>query len=264
MQRTELFGVPVDLGTKADALSFVEKRIREKKRTFITTPNPEFIVDAQGDKEFRAILQKADLALPDGSGIIWALRIIKGRPSINPLRLPGVDFMLALCKRAAEQKWTVSLLGGGENVAEETKKVLERRFPGIRICVLSERDPSTPPFDLAQDLRPFDFTQGSAQDDVKRHLLFVALGHKKQERFIVENQGRLGAAVAMGVGGAFDYISGRVPRAPQWMQSAGFEWLFRLFVQPWRIKRQWKLLVFVFLVLRAYFYVVCLRRNNPL
>lgn len=231
-------------------LEFLTSRIAQGKKTFVVTPNPEFFVFARHNPWFEAILKKADLAIPDGIGLVWASRFL-GQPIKE--RISGTDLMEKLCRKAAKKKWSVYLLGGEAGVAKKTLVVLKKRYPGLQGWA-----ESGPELELVTDhLSPI--TEKKIAKIIQEintkepDLLFVAFGMGKQEKFITDNWGKLKVTLAMGVGGAFDYLSGQVPRAPEWVRKAGLEWLFRLFRQPWRWKRQLRLIEFVWLVLKQRF-----------
>ena len=149
--------------------------------------------------------------------------------------------MEQLCRQAAQSGWLVGFLGGQDRVAKKCAEVLQARFPGLKISFSENGGEVLYSGETTQDLSKLPQTD----------ILFVALGHIKQEKWIVRHLQSVQAKVFMGVGGAFDYIAGIVPRAPLWMRKIGLEWLFRLMVQPWRIKRQLSLLKFVLSVLTS-------------
>jgi len=231
-------------------LAFLRSRIVENRKTFVTTLNPEFLVFAEQNPWFKAILKKADVAIPDGVGLVWASRILN-----QPIkeRISGTDLMEKLCQKAAKKKWSVYLIGGQPGVAEKTLAVLKKRYPGLKGWAKSG-----PKLELIKNN-----WSPKAKKEVKNtvkeinakkpDLLFVAFGMGKQEKFIADNWRKLNVNFAMGVGGAFDYLSGTVPRAPNWVRGVGLEWLFRLFCQPWRWKRQVRLIEFVWLVIKEKF-----------
>lgn len=211
-----IFGVKIDDVNMDEAVSKVHVWLQGKAKKYIVTPNPEFIMTAQDDPEFKKILNKADLSIPDGVGLKLSGRIKN--------TIPGTDLMERLIALAAEKGFVVGLLGGMNGVAEQAAERLQKKYPRLKI------DSSSP------------------------DLLFVAFGHPKQEKWIAKNLSRFPVKVAMGVGGAFDYISGQVPRAPIRLRRIGLEWLFRLLLQPWRIKRQLKLLTFVWFCVKLKLY----------
>ena len=154
-------------------------------------------------------------------------------------RVSGTDLMDALCGVAAEKGFVVGFLGGGKRVAEKTAECLKKKYPGLKVAFAESGmkvDRNGEWTDSSFDIPPVD-------------ILFVAFGHIKQEKWIANNLDKIPVKIAMGVGGAFDYLSGRILRAPIWIRELGFEWLFRLAVQPWRIKRQLVLLKYLWLII---------------
>ncbi len=213
-----VLGVRVDEFTKQAALDRVLSFFVDGRQHTIFTPNPEMLVDAQKDKEFQKILNSGSLNICDGKGIELVSR---GKLK----RIPGVDFLLDICRFAAEERKRIYLLGSldGE-VLQKTKRMLEEKFSGIQIVGI---DPSDGDMEQIRAVAP--------------DILFVAFGHGKQEKWIYENLLKLPSVrVAMGVGGAFDMLSGKTHRAPRLLRRFGLEWLWRLMIQPWRIGRIWK------------------------
>ncbi|MDD5147528.1 MAG: WecB/TagA/CpsF family glycosyltransferase [Candidatus Daviesbacteria bacterium] len=250
--KIDILGVKIDKVNLTEALVVVEKWIRNPGKHYIVTPNLEFILAAQKDKEFREILNKADLAIPDSSSLglsdwllrktrlerllLWPLFFFPIKPMMQFDVVTGTDFMEALCKLSAEKGLTTGFLGGNGEVAKETADCLMRKYPNLKVSYVSsggvvDKDGTTSYILPATDL------------------LFVAFGHIKQEKWIAKNLDKIPVRVAMGVGGAFDYFSGRVRRAPKRIRESGFEWLFRLVIQPWRIKRQLVLFKYLRLIL---------------
>ncbi len=205
----------------------------------ICTVNPEFIIDARRNDAFAAVLRRADLCVPDGVGVLWAARR-QGVPLRE--RVTGSDGIYRIAERAASEGWRLFLLGAAPGVAEQAAAALRQRSPGLQIVGThggSPRDADWPEIERAlAESRP-DF-------------LFVAFGHPRQDLWIDEHRddlAALGVRVAMGVGGAFDFVAGVQQRAPRWMQQLGLEWLYRLLREPWRWRRMAKLPVFVWGVL---------------
>lgn len=229
--KVNILGVKIDDVSVDQAIECVSGWIKEGGKHYIVTPNPEFIVAAYSDPDFKKILNKADLAIPDGAGLKITGRIKN--------TTTGIDLMEALCQEASEKGWKVGLIGGRGGVATKAAEVLKKRYPNLKITYAIE-GPQIP-----ENSEDPDSQNVRKQTD----LLFVALGMGKQEGWIVESMKKVDSYVFMGVGGAFDYISGNVKRAPIWMRKLGLEWLFRLIVQPWRIKRQVNLLKFIYLLI---------------
>ena len=200
--KIDIFGVKIDNLTMDEAL--------ERIKGFVVLPYSEFIVRAQKDQEFKNILNSADFCLCEGRGLWLVARFLKKpiKESIN-----GVDLIHNL-------KGKIFLFGGKEGVARKVKEKLDTKVVGTEHG--------------HQDLKKVIKKVNKA----KPNILLVGLGSPKQEKWIYENLAKMPSVkMAVGVGGAFDFISGRVKRAPKFLQKIGLEWLWRLILQPWRIKR---------------------------
>jgi len=253
MERPKILGVLFDNVTKKEALERVLKKIWNesknqnhsqnfnqnnhqndsqnndqdragKEALFIATPNPEILLEARKNEPFRKILNQTDLNIADGFGIILASWVNK-----TPLkeRLTGTDFMQIICQHAPKET-KIFLLGAAPGIAEKTKKELEKRFANIQVVGTCSGSPA---LEEENHLRQLINKSGA-------EILFVAFGAPKQEIWIARNLPHLtNIKIAMGVGGAFDFISGTIKRAPTWMRKLGLEWLYRLIKQPSRIGR---------------------------
>jgi N-acetylglucosaminyldiphosphoundecaprenol N-acetyl-beta-D-mannosaminyltransferase len=233
-----ILGIRVHNVTYEEALQQMDEFVRSGEPHHVVTVNPEFIMAARKDPDFARILNEADLALPDGQGLLWASRIL-GSPLRE--RVTGVDALTRLAALAAEKRYSVYLLGAAEGVAEEAASQLGHRHPGLPVVGTYAGSPSP---EEEEDIV-------SLVRRANPHILFVAYGAPKQEKWIERNLARLGVPLAMGVGGAFDFISGRATRAPRSFQRVGLEWLYRLIRQPWRWRRMLALPRFAWLVFRA-------------
>lgn len=236
----DLLGVRVDSVDYGQTLAQIEQWVRDAPSgpaRQICTVNPEFIVDAQSDPAFRQVLNEADLCVADGAGVMVAARLLG---KALPQRVTGSDGILHIAERAAQRNWRLFLLGAAPGIADAASQVLLERFPGTRIagCYAGSPKANEWPF-IVRKLR-------AAKPDI----LFVAYGHPRQDFWIWSHKADLPCSVAMGVGGAFDYLAGVQPRAPEGMRRFGLEWLYRLATQPWRWRRMLKLPIFVALVLK--------------
>lgn len=175
--------------------------------------------------------------MADGVGIVWSARLL-GKPV--PARVTGSDGIHHICARAAQAGWRVYFLGAAPGVAAQAAAILQSEYPGLVVAGTHSGSPS------AEDWLEIEAILRVARAD----LLFVAFGHPKQDFWIHTHRGDLPVQVAIGVGGAFDFIAGVSTRAPLWMRRLGIEWLHRLLTQPWRWRRMLKLPVFVGMVLR--------------
>jgi N-acetylglucosaminyldiphosphoundecaprenol N-acetyl-beta-D-mannosaminyltransferase len=237
------------LGVRVDRLSRLEavQRIMEIVARWrasenqlpcqqLITVNPEFVMAAQRNAEFRQAINAATLVTADGVGVVWAARHLKA-PTYG--RVTGVDTLVDLAKRCAEVGYRMYLLGAAPGVAEEAAIRLQSLAPGLQIAGTYAGSPA-----LAEEEGIIDRVR-AAQADV----LCVAYGAPAQDLWIYRNLARLPVALAVGVGGAYDFLSGRQRRAPLLMQRMGMEWLYRLYREPWRWRRMLALPRFALLVL---------------
>jgi len=232
VSRIELLGIPIDALTEREAVEWVAGAISERRPRLVVSVNPERTMQALRDPALASILRSADLSLADGAGVLWASRRI-GRPL--PGRVAGVDFLKALAYRGAAQGWRFFFLGGAPGVAESAGAALRAAYPGFNLVGTFGGSPD-PGDDRAS-------TEAVRQSGAQ--LLFVAYGGGREEAWLSRNLVASGAVIGMGVGGAFDFISGRAPRAPAFMREHGLEWLHRLSRQPWRWRRMLALPRFV-------------------
>lgn len=278
-----ILGVKIDYITIDQAVETVEKWLQRKGKHYIVTPNPEMIVDSQFDIEFKSALNEADLAIPDSSRLGWANKLLESKnPFLRLTLLPfflfpkllpgakyptitGTDLMERLIAKSEEKGFTTAYLGGKNRVAVKLYKCLRKKYPKLKI-VFSSGEISVDEAgntDFKNERHGINDIKNIKSNQLVREkfnlhritdkidILFVAFGHKKQEKWMCKNLPKLNARVMVGVGGAFDYLSGEVKRAPQILRSMGLEWVFRLAVQPFRIKRFWKLPYFLYMVITS-------------
>ncbi len=203
----------------------------------VATVNPEFIMRARRDPEFARVLESADLCLADGTGVVWAARR-QGCSLAAPVT--GTDLVPPLAELCAKRGFRLFLLGADPGVADDLAVRLRVEHPELAVAAhAGSPDPSA-------DEETLSLIRAH-----RAQVVLVAFGAPKQEMWIDRLKDRAGVAVGIGVGGAFDYLTGRVPRAPLWMRRAGLEWLFRLVRQPWRVRRMAVLPVYAIKVLSA-------------
>lgn len=229
--KVDVLGVKIDDVNIDEAIERVEHWIWNPGKYYIVTPNPEMIVAAKEDELFRKALNDADLSIPDGKGLRLSGKVKN--------TFSGTDFMEKLVALAAEKGFAVGFLGGSGEVAKRCAECLLKKYPNLKVSFAH----SGGKVDWYGHLTGSDFAVPPTD------ILFVAFGHIKQEKWIRSNLRYIPVKLAMGVGGAFDYLSGVVPRAPKWIREIGFEWLFRLVIQPWRIKRQLAFIKYLWLLI---------------
>jgi N-acetylglucosaminyldiphosphoundecaprenol N-acetyl-beta-D-mannosaminyltransferase len=255
-----------------DILSYTENNLLvDCKSHYICTTNSEFIVDAQADTHFKEIINAADLSLPDGVGVIFAYRFLTAIRNLNknnPLytlhvlatglsvlvksllqdkviqeRRDGVTLVEKLCDIADKKKYSIFLLGGKDSVTNDNvgsvsglaAANIRNKYPNIDIIGNSSQYNR----EETDDDKTISYIKQCMQENGIHRLdyLFVAYGHKYQEKWIVRNANKIPASLSVGVGATLDYISGVNKRAPSIYINNGLEWLFRIIDQPWRFKR---------------------------
>lgn len=234
MNSLSFLGVRVDDVTVDETLAIIARYVEAGRPRQVATINPEFVMAARRQLDFKAVLNAADLCVPDGVGLMWGSRLLR-----HPLRgrVPGVDLVWRVAELAAERGWSIFLLGGFEGVGQRTASRLHERHPSLRVAGLYEGHPGDP--ETVERVR-------HAHPEV----LLVAYGAPAQDLWIARHKKDLGVPVAIGVGGSFDFIAGRAKRAPAWLRRIGLEWLHRLVHEPWRWRRMLALPKFAILVLR--------------
>ena len=245
----KILGVEIDSVTMDEAVAKAQDFLLSNKQNFIFTPNPEMLVDAQNDAYFKKVLNLGDLNLSDGFGV----SLVSGG---KIKRVTGVDFVYKICELAQQENKKIFLLGAGSrDVLKQASDSLKVKYPGLHIVGYNPG----PKIEFLKVDDEQKIVSDREQNDQALHeiimagpdILLVAFGHNKQEKWIYENAKYLPSVrIAMGVGGALDFIAGfdyaghKVRRAPCFLRKIGLEWLYRLIFQPWRFGRILKATVF--------------------
>ena len=224
--KRDILGVQFDPVTLDEALEQGQQLLNDPGFHYVVTPNPEFILTARKDPEFQRTLNGADLALPDGIGVVYAAKIL-GTP-VNG-RVPGIEFAQGLMRRMAGTDKSLFLLGAKPGVAEKAADNLRREYPGLKICGVHDGY-------FQEDGPVVEAIRASGAD-----VVFVCLGAPKQELWMRDHGPATGARLMIGLGGCLDVFAGNVQRAPDFWQRAGLEWFYRLCKEPSRIGRMAKL-----------------------
>lgn len=239
--RISILGVKVHCVDMGAALGIIRSYIGSGEPHMVVTADSYSIVTAQNDEDFRAVVNSADLVTPDSSGILTGARWL-GKPLTS--RASGVDIAHNLCRIAAEDDFSIFLLGAQPGVAELAAEKLKSELPGLTIAGTHHGYfPSSEDAQVAARVK-----------DSGAKVLLLALGIPRQEKWIRAHLSDLGVYVAMGVGGSLDVFSGRVKRAPAWMQRHGLEWAYRLAMNPRKIRKVAALPQFLGLVLREKYF----------
>ena len=224
--KQDILGIQFDNLTLDEAVEAGTALLKDDRFHYVVTPNPEFILSAETDLEFKSILNQADLVLPDGIGVVYSARIL-GTPLKN--RVPGIDFAERMLSVLNEMGGRLFLLGAKPGVADQAGEKILERYPNI---VLSGTQDG-----YFKDEAAVVRLIADAHPD----LLFVCLGAPKQEKWMSRWGIHTGAKLAIGLGGVLDVFSGNVERAPEQWQKMGLEWAYRLKKEPKRIGRMARL-----------------------
>jgi N-acetylglucosaminyldiphosphoundecaprenol N-acetyl-beta-D-mannosaminyltransferase len=229
VERVNILGVNICAIHMGQAIQAIEERIARQDPGYVCVTSVHGVLECVYDPSLRRIFNDSGLITPDGMGIVWTLRIM-GQRQVS--RVYGPDLMLAMCQRSQELGWRHYLYGGGPGIAEKLSSALQSRFPGLQIvgtCCPPFR-PLTPDED-----RCFIEQINAARPDI----VWVGISTPKQERWMSTHLGVVKAPVLIGVGAAFDFLSGTKRQAPRWMQRSGLEWAFRLGCEPRRLWRRY-------------------------
>jgi len=226
LERAEILGVTFDNITMRQAVDRTMELIRSGRTAFVVTPNAEIAYDCIKDREFRELINKADLVIPDGAGVVLASKILK-----TPLRqkVAGIELAEALLPELAKQGKKLFLLGAKPGVAERAAEKMEQIAPGLDVC------------GCLHGYFESDEEAVEAINAAKADIVFVCLGSPKQERWMYRNADKLVPCTMIGLGGSLDVFAGEAKRAPELMIRMNLEWLYRLYKQPSRIGRMMRL-----------------------
>ncbi len=236
MEKVNILGVPFVNVSPEGAVDKICEYLNSDGKHIVFTPNPEMVMLAQKDSGFNEILNKSDMNIPDGIGIIYASKI-KGHPIKQ--RVAGYDTVQSVFDKIKDTDKTVYFFGGSPGVTDAAKAEMEKLHKGLKIVGCANGY-----FDEQREKEIIAEINEKAPD-----LLLVGIGFPKQEKWIYDNLASLNVRVAIGVGGSFDVMSGRVKRAPDIFIKLGLEWFHRLITQPSRFVRMLQLPLFMLKVI---------------
>ena len=252
MTHKKLLGIEAKEQSKKDILEKIKeysktrnsKLVTQKKFRHIVSLNPENFIEIQKNAKFRNVVTTAQIKIIDGVGVRLAGTILGIEVGE---RVTGVDLMGDIMEMAYRESLKVLLIGGKNKLAEELAECYRQKHKNMKLVGIEG----------IKDIKNIKKTENdrifSIVSHNRPHIILAAFGSPAQELWFEANKSKLRGIVCMGVGGSFDFAAGRVKRAPHFMRKLGLEWLFRLFTQPWRIKRQLKLFEFGWLVLKEKF-----------
>lgn len=244
MEKLSIMGIRIDNKTMTETMDIIKKKLHKNEQYIIYTPNTEFVMMCQNDEEFSNLMNKSDINIPDGIGLIYASRIKK-----HPLKekVAGYDLSVNLLKLANEQGLRLFVIGGKPGVAEAAMKNVHDMYPNINI--VGAQHGYFKGTHLGKNGHEEELRVLENINKAEPHILFVGFGAKKQEQWIEYNKDKINAKIIIGNGGTLDGIAGNVKRAPEIFITLGLEWFYRLIKEPKRIKRQILLPMFMLKVL---------------
>ena len=242
--RIKFLNTYVDNLTMCEAIEETEKLIREKKHSYIVTPNMDHIVLMEKDEQFKEIYDKADLILTDGKPLLW---IAKSQGTPIKEKISGSDFFPKMCELAAKKGHKIYILGAAEGVAAKAAENLKTKYKGLQIV-----GTYSPPIGFEKNREEIEYIIekiNSSDTDI----LAVALGSPKGEKFIYKIKDKISASLSISIGATVDFEAGNIKRAPKWMSNNGLEWLFRITQDPGRlIKRYWNDAISIIPIIKKY------------
>ncbi len=242
MTSNTLLGFTVPNDTKKIVLEKIIKNIQQDKQfQHVVSLNPEIITAGLHNLEFSKVIRTAQISIIDGTGVVVAGKLL-GIPVTT--RITGTDLMSELMDLAGEMSLTVVLIGGKGNVANSIAECYKQKYKNARFFGLEGFKDIANPTDAENE------AVNSIVAATRPSLVFVSFGSPAQELWIDRHKNLFEHSTVLGVGGAFDFLSGNISRAPVIIRRIGLEWLYRLIVQPWRWKRQLNLIAFMWLVLK--------------
>lgn len=244
MESINIFGVKIHNTTLDETTELVREFLQEEGLKTIYTPNTEIVMAAKDDKNLRNLLNKGDLIIPDGIGLIYGSRIQK-RPLKE--RVTGFDTSIKLLEIGNEKGYSIYFLGGKDGIARDAAKNVKEKYPNIKIAGFHHGYFKGSHLGLKDEKEEREII--NSINEKNPDIIFVGLGFPKQEIWIDANRDKLKGKVIIGNGGVMDILSGNAKRAPEIYQKLGLEWFYRLMKEPSRIKRQLVLPKFMLQVL---------------
>lgn len=229
MNKVDILGVPIAAIDLDQAANQIEYWIVKGRKVYVTVTGVHGIMESQYNEEVKRIHRNSAMCVPDGMPTVWIGKIY-GHKKMG--RVYGPDLMLEMIKRSSESGYTNFFYGGKTGVPERLQDRLSARFPGLRVV-----GTLSPPFGPMNDKEEDDFRELIRQ--LSPDIMWVGLSTPKQEIWMATHLEKLDTRVMIGVGAAFDFHSGLVRQAPAWIQKCGFEWFFRMCVEPRRLWRRY-------------------------
>ena len=226
-KRVNILGCPFDAISFAETVEAMRRTIREGEFLQIVPGSVDFVIKAKKDPAFASELWRAGLVVADGVPITWAASLLQD--SLRG-RVSGTDLVWSCAELSAEMDFSIAMIGSTADISMRAARNMEAAFPRASLYAI----PTPFPLGVAENDNLVEQIR-----DVNAKIVLVALGAPRQERWVQANLERCGAHVGIGVGSAFDIISGDKPRAPRWLQAMGLEWMQRMVLEPRRLGRRY-------------------------
>lgn len=226
----DVLGIPLALTTYERAMEWIDARVETREKGYVCVAAVHTVMACQEDPELREAVLNSSLTVPDGQPLVWAMNALG---SNLPSRVYGPELMARHCERSAQTGTRIFLYGGrNQGALVQLALNLRRRYPGLKIV-----GGYSPPFRTLSDEE-----EAGVVAEINRSgadVVWVGIGVPKQEKWMAAMRDRLDAPVLIGVGAAFDFHAGLVAQAPNWIQSLGMEWAYRLSREPKRLWRRY-------------------------
>lgn len=232
-----IFGVPFSKLSLQDTVQYLTDAVNSGQPHQVITANPIMVMEARQNPDYLAMMNRAELIVPDGAGVVWAANYV-GQPVAE--RVTGFELLHELMKAGETHRWKVYFVGASPVIIQAAVEKLSQKYPLVNI--VGVRDGYFGPEDDEEVIAEIQ--------EAKPDLLFVGRSADRQEPWIDNYKSRLQVPVIMGVGGSYDVISGKLKRAPKWFIRMRLEWFYRLLQEPWRYKRMMVLPKFALTVMR--------------
>jgi N-acetylglucosaminyldiphosphoundecaprenol N-acetyl-beta-D-mannosaminyltransferase len=238
--RINILGVHISAINMTQALETIADWLARREPHYVCVTPAHVVMDCYWNPSLRKLFNESGLTTPDGMSIVWLLKL-HGYRNVN--RVYGADLMLEVCRISEDKQWRHFFYGGAPGVADALADRLLARFPKLQIA-----GTYSPPFRPLTESEDMDVRRRIAASQAD--IVWIGISSPKQEQWMAEHIGKMNAPVLIGVGAAFDFLSGRKRQAPRWVQRSGLEWLFRLATEPGRLWRRYaQYPLFVVLVL---------------
>lgn len=230
MEKQPLLNTYVNNVSMDETIGYIEQLVQSKKRSYVVAINVDVVMKIEEDSYLKEVTDNADMVLVDGKPLVW---ISNWHKKPVKAKISGSDLVPNICEVAAKKGYSIFFIGGKDGIAEQAKKNLEEKLPGINIV-----GTYAPPFGFEKDQAELDKINNMITD-ANPDLLIVCFGCPKQEKFIYENYQKYCPTVSICAGATIDFLAGNVKRAPKWMSDHGLEWLYRFTQEPKRLFKRY-------------------------